>query len=603
MTSTTAAPRDAGRCSDFDLRSLAVVCAVSALVMLVGLGTTRLWDEDEGYFASTAAEMFARNDWVKPTFNGELFGHKPPLMYWGMMAGFRVFGVNELGARAVSALFGIATALATCILGTRLFNRRVGMLAGIVMGSSIMFSVVARAATPDAHLTFFAVVALYCFARHGGLDRQFTWLGWLVCYIAMAFGVLAKGPIGLLFPMAVIGLYLLMTTPVAAGTKSKLSAAWQKFGLVNFFRTIWRMRPITAILVTLAIAGPWFYLVNRATNGEFLNEFIFTHHLQRATTAMDNHSGPWFYYLVTCSIGLFPWSVFTVPAGIEWIRGLQQRIDARKFHALLLLASWAGVYLVIFSIPQTKLPNYVLPAYPALALAVAYYLDAWLSAPKQVNQFLLRGSFAVLGLCGLLTAVVLMFAGRQFLGDRTLLDLAHIPWELQQQAFWLSVIGVPGAIGGVLGWLLIVNGKNERACQVLVASAIATLLLLWNVAAPVVDRYQSPQTIAAHLRDRSSSPMHIVTLNYFRPTMLFYSKQTMDCFKAPTDAARALQNDSRTFLITTSSELARLQAALPPETEVEVIERLPGFPSKQDILVLARRGTLEWLAAENKTRR
>ena len=142
MKSTPAAPPDAGRTSDFDLRSLAVVAAVSVLVMAVGLGTTRLWDEDEGYFASTAAEMYQRGDVIEPTFNHELFGHKPPLMYWGMMAGFSVFGVNELGARAASAIFGIATALLTCVLGTRLFNARVGCFAGIVMGSSIMFSVV-----------------------------------------------------------------------------------------------------------------------------------------------------------------------------------------------------------------------------------------------------------------------------------------------------------------------------------------------------------------------------------------------------------------------------------------------------------------------------
>src|SRR5689334_20302047 len=93
-------PYSAGRTSDFDLRSLLIVAIVAALVMAVGLGSTRLWDEDEGYFASTAAEMYERGDVIVPTFNHELFGHKPPLMYWGMMAGFRTFGVNELGARA-----------------------------------------------------------------------------------------------------------------------------------------------------------------------------------------------------------------------------------------------------------------------------------------------------------------------------------------------------------------------------------------------------------------------------------------------------------------------------------------------------------------------
>ena len=143
------------------LLSLLCLGVVAVSVMMVQVGNTHLWDQDEGFYAATAAEMYARNEWITPTFNGKLFAHKPPMMFWGMMVGYGTFGISELGARFASTIFGLGTVLLTFAIGRKLFDTATGLFAGLAISSCIMFTLVARSATADSHLTFFTALALY----------------------------------------------------------------------------------------------------------------------------------------------------------------------------------------------------------------------------------------------------------------------------------------------------------------------------------------------------------------------------------------------------------------------------------------------------------
>ena len=106
----------------FDYAHWIGLLVVGVVLLMLQLGNSHLWDQDEGYYATAAAEMYARNDWITPTFNGKLFGHKPPMMYWGMMLGYHAFGVTEFGARFCSSIFGILTIMATYAIARRLFD-------------------------------------------------------------------------------------------------------------------------------------------------------------------------------------------------------------------------------------------------------------------------------------------------------------------------------------------------------------------------------------------------------------------------------------------------------------------------------------------------
>ncbi len=187
-----------------------------------------------------AREMMDRGDWVVPMFNGRMFPDKPPLMYWLMMAGFGLFGQNEFGARFFSAVLGTGTALLTYHLGRLLFNPRVGLWAGLIVASSIIFTVSARAATADSALAFVTTLAVLCFVaalriqgsgfrvQGSAIERQncepqpslpqfaichkslLAFGLFALLYASLGVAILAKGPVMFLLPMVSMGLFLMI---------------------------------------------------------------------------------------------------------------------------------------------------------------------------------------------------------------------------------------------------------------------------------------------------------------------------------------------------------------------------------------------------------
>ena len=197
--------------------------------MLTNLGGPRLWDRDETRNGECAREMLVNSDWVVPTFNGELRTHKPVLLYWCIMTSYLACGVTEFAARFPSALCAIGSVICTYRMGRRLFGPQAGIWAAIALATSLMFVVAGRAATPDSLLIFCTTLALMIYVcgtfrprfETTPLDappdpiiaghyfpQHFPTV--LTLYAAMGLGVLAKGPVGLILPTAVIGMFLLI---------------------------------------------------------------------------------------------------------------------------------------------------------------------------------------------------------------------------------------------------------------------------------------------------------------------------------------------------------------------------------------------------------
>src|SRR5262245_19396488 len=211
------------------LKHVALITAIPAFVMLTNLGGPRLWDRDEPRNAGCAREMLAANNWVVPIFNGELRAHKPVLLYWCIMASYIGLGVSEFAARLPSALCAIGSVICVYRTGRRMFGPRAGLWAGIALATSLMFVVAGRAATPDSLLIFCTSLALMIFVcgtfrprlERTPLDAPpepivanhyfpQQWPTVIATYAAMGLGMLAKGPVGLVLPTAVIGMFLLI---------------------------------------------------------------------------------------------------------------------------------------------------------------------------------------------------------------------------------------------------------------------------------------------------------------------------------------------------------------------------------------------------------
>jgi 4-amino-4-deoxy-L-arabinose transferase-like glycosyltransferase len=325
-----------------------------ALLVLYGLGnsTLPLIDRDEPRFAEASREMLQSGDWIIPRVNGEYRFDKPPLIYWCQAGAMRVFGQNDFAVRFPSAVFAAATALLTAAWGRRCGDPRAGWTAALVFGTCLQVFIHGRAAVADMPMVFFFTAA--CWAGWERIDCPGSLRLWTAFYLAAALGFLAKGPIALL-PLITPWLY------ARQHKRDGQPALWISEGV--------------GLLFMLAIVGVWGIPALLLTHGEFLRVGIGKHVVQRSIEPMESHGAPGIagyllfvpFYLVTILVSFAPWSV-CLPGVLRKAASARPAID----RYLLLMA--ALVFLV-FTLIQTKLPHYVLPAFPLLALLFGRYLS------------------------------------------------------------------------------------------------------------------------------------------------------------------------------------------------------------------------------------
>jgi 4-amino-4-deoxy-L-arabinose transferase-like glycosyltransferase len=581
-------------------RQLALCVSVAAFVMLTNLGGPRLWDRDEPRNAGCAWEMLQRHDWVVPVFNGELRTHKPVLLYWCIMASYSALGVSELAARLPSALCAIGSVICTYRMGRRLFGPGAGLWAAISLATSLMFVVAGRAATPDSLLIFCTTLSLMIYVCGTFRPRFETtpadvpaeliatgcyfpqhWPTVAVMYAVMGLGVLAKGPVGLVLPTAVIGMFLLIVrlpprgqAIESASLGDRLIHIFGPFEPLHFLKTCWSMRPLTAIFAAAAVALPWYWTVGVATDGEFLRSFFFEHNLGRATETMEHHSGGLLFYPATILVGYFPWSVFALPLAIDTFLQLRRR---DRFHAGYLLAvCWIGVYVVLFSLARTKLPSYVTPCYPALALLSGDYVDRWTRQAAAVAGGWLVAAFACLALVGGGIAIGLPLAIKDIL-----------PAEQ-----WLGLVGLVPLAGGIVCIGLASARSYKSAAAAFSFTAMAFAVLLFAFALERVDRYQSTPVLLKAIHARSANPQ-VASYKVLEPSWVFYGGRPVHEFAGAqvvggnavaTQAAHFLATTPEGFLITTEPKSRELSALLPPN--IGVIAEQPYFLRKGQRLVV-----------------
>src|SRR5439155_748791 len=211
------------------LPQLVILLALSLLFFLPKLGMPFL-DPDEGLYATIAQEMLGDGDWVIPHVNGLPYLEKPPLYFWLTALAFRVAGPSEWATRLPSALAALGTVILTWRVGRRLYGARAGLLAGLVVATVVGNALYVRKASPDQLFVFCLTLAMYGFLR----DAEHPSRGrarFLLCYLGAALGVLAKGFLGVVFPVLIVGLGL--ATVRRRGLRSSVLLGWGELNLVR----------------------------------------------------------------------------------------------------------------------------------------------------------------------------------------------------------------------------------------------------------------------------------------------------------------------------------------------------------------------------------
>jgi len=564
------------------LLSLLWLCAIAWVGFLWNLGNIGLVDETEPLFAEAARQMTLTGDWITPYFNGETRFDKPPLIYWLMAVAYHTLGVNEWAVRLPSALCAIGL---TC-LGFYTLSKEEGSSATDSVTDLTDLTDVrkkeevrwkpeeetennnSKLKTPRLPLFFStpwigaALIALnpqtIAWGRTGVSDMLLVgcmcsallafFLGYtleeqreqaefstvsasrfpnkwyLTFYVLIALAILAKGPVGIVLPALIVGC----------------------FGLyLGNFRQLWReMRPVSGILIILAIALPWYIFVILANGQTYIDSFFGYHNFQRFTGVVNKHSAPWYFYFFVVLVGFAPWSIY-LPVAIARTRFWQRsywRRQPRSAQLSLFALFWFGCIFGFFTIAVTKLPSYVLPLIPAAAILVTLLWSDIIAGNEPENRraklekkpnSLPRGLLVtyIFNVIFLLIVAGATFYCYNWLGDDP--AMPNFPQAIQQSG--LLIVGGAIWITAAVAIALLLWKRQQR--WILVANFIglvAFIIFGLTPAYKVVDiNRQLPLRQLAQVAVQQKLPgEELMMVGFWKPSLVFYTQGPVTYYRA-----------------------------------------------------------------------
>ncbi len=368
-----------------------MLLALCSVVFFYGLGNLPFIGPDEPRYAEVAREMYVSDDWITTRLGGIKWFEKPALTYWLSAMGFGLFGENEFGARFFIAVFATLGVFLIFCFGKRIRSARFGYLSAAALTTCGLWPGFARGATFDLPLSVAMALALVGFfvweQREEPQGRNRFW--WLMCF-ALGLAVLAKGLVGLVLPAAIIGVYLLLTRRLMIVFKPKLL--------------------FVGSIIFLATAATWYAPMIAINGREFINEFFIAHHFQRYLSNKYKHPQPFYFFFVVALAGSFPWTFYLASNAWQSLRSWRETIEDRL---RLFLWAWTLVTILFFSFSGSKLPGYVLPIFPAVALLIGLELEKfWQTGDDKRMRWL-----AILtALLILITGVAAIFVSQRELG-------------------------------------------------------------------------------------------------------------------------------------------------------------------------------------------
>jgi 4-amino-4-deoxy-L-arabinose transferase-like glycosyltransferase len=459
-----------------------------ALVVVIGLGwglgNTALVDQDEGRNAEVAREMAETNDYVLPHLNGLPYIDKPVLFFAAAAAVIEILGPTELAARLVPFLCAMATALLVGWCGARWYGRRAGWVAGIAAAVAPLPLAFSRIVILDSLLALLVTSALLAFhtAIEARVARRPGRMWTLIAWAAIGFGVLTKGPVALAVP-------LLVAAPYALWRR----ASW----------AVWN--PLGPLLMA-AIIAPWVWFMEDRLPG-YLRYVAITETWQRVSSDELQRTQPWWYFLVIAGVGFFPWWPLALGR-----RRLDGGTDPRRVYSFL----WLLVPLVFFSLSRSKLPQYILPLMPAVALLLASRWARDSSLPRRTAMI----SVAGWGIFGIALAATGAGVLGGIHGSPALLEVLPRSAFLMAGICLASVIGALAALG---------TGRGSWLIAMLSLPLVAIPVVLYPVIA-VITEQRSERALAALIRTELPAETEVLGLRGWRPSISFYLQRPIPIF-------------------------------------------------------------------------
>ncbi|MCU6433395.1 glycosyltransferase family 39 protein [Undibacterium sp. Jales W-56] len=489
--------------------TLWLIALVFLLAWLYMLGARTLVPTDEGRYAEMAREMVATGDWITLRLNGIKYFEKPPLQNWMNAISFELFGLGEWQARLWTGLCGLLGIAVTAYAGFKVFNRRIGISAALILGSSFLWFGLGHINTLDMGLSGMMTLSLcgLLLAQRPDASAAEQRYGMLLCWVGMALASMSKGPIGLVLPGAALVIYTLATRDWALWSRLHLGK-----GLLVFF----------------VITAPWFILVWQK-NPEHPYFFFIHENFQRFTSKVHHREGAWYYFFPILILGILPWLGLLLQG--LW-SGLREQATSKSFQPKKMLLIWSVFIFVFFSMSGSKLPSYILPIFPALALLIAAQLERASLMSLRVTTVL----FGLLGLAGLIFAGKV--GGLTTLAYEIPLYQAYEPWAYAAAAIALA--------GGALATYLVGRNKDAAVLTLAVASFIAWQALF--LGHEPLGRYSAGLQHVAAIQAELTPTTPIYAVGRYEQALPFYLQRTLILVEHPDEMEFGLQQQPELWI-------------------------------------------------------
>jgi 4-amino-4-deoxy-L-arabinose transferase-like glycosyltransferase len=505
-------------------RAALVGAAIAAIVVLPGLGIGTLWDNSETAYGEVAREVLLYHDAVVLHFNGAPWFIQPPLYFWLAALCAKALGVGTLAMRLPSALATIAMGALTGYATCRAAGFRAALYANLVLATSVMQAIVGRLAIMDALLDLCVAAAIFAFFAslqpedwRLSIERR-RGAAWYWGWVAMGFGVLAKGPVAVVIPAMVVLAWALWES---RDGRVVVVPGWRAW--------------IGGAALFAAIVVPWFVLVQARVGWVALAELVGHYSFGRYVGTIEGQAGPVWYYVPAVILGFFPWIAF-LPAAFA--RALGASLGDRDAALVRLALLWSVLPFAFFSFAQTKLPNYIALELPALAILVALWFervaDGESRRPAIVSGFIVPAALAAVAVA------VSIFSSHMRFTDA----LAAIAEDLR-------VLGIVMGAGAVVTFILLLRARwASRAPYALALATAAALLLIGNVVEPHVEPFKPmPQIAALVATERRPGDAVVIQGVAGANALLFYTQPPVRMLPPSDDPQAALCGASRAFYV------------------------------------------------------
>ncbi len=478
------------------------------------LGSRPLFVPDEGRYAEIAREMTASHNYLTPYLNYIKYFEKPILFYWLESLAIQLGGLNLWSLRSVNALLGLWGCLITYLTARQLYGRFTGLVSAFILGTSILYVVMARMISLDATVTVFIMASLYAFilgveSQKASHRRYFLYAA--ACTAALA--VLTKGLIGIVFPLMIIGTWI---------------------SLLGEWRSLKSLPILSSIFIFLLVVLPWHILVAQA-NPEFFHFYFIEQHILRYTHLGIGHYQPFWFFIPYLIAGFFPWIIF-LPQSIcalplSWAKRKQHRVS-------LFFLLWALLIFLFFSFSKSKLIPYILPMLPPLAILVAYTLTETMKL--KMIPFSFKLSYSVFVLVSIGIAVGYFFL--------TLYISIPFPQEANLLLYSAAFILV---ISSFLSFFYAFRSLQKALLFTVLSTSFFLMLSL--AAIPYLDT-RSILPLASRLKPLLKPTDEVITFNQYYQDLPFYLERRISILNWRNELTFGMQHqDTSAWMINNKS--------------------------------------------------